>query len=474
MAVIENVTTESGDVLLIKPEVPIVGLIVLYQFTDTTINETLTNYYVKEFRYSRDGGLTWTDWMNLSIINISYVNTEQVVEFVIEYRYTAVGTPPPLSLTFKDILVVGTLGSVSYPEFDDTIFSKFFTLNDISVFGWALNVLEKLYVKGLILPDYIERAENNSNLEDEDFIVFWNSITHYFAIIVYFARQFEHIESNEIMLTEFIKNKDLAFTSGNDLEDLLYLYQHYVYEYQKRGTTKILEKKVNNETIDGELRRLINYKEFDSFLFYHLKNYNTGWCVGKSSPCWSNTSGMGEDFSEAIEYFSPKEDYVIVISVIPDATTTSFTFQLSCLNKEDSSVSILNFNTNSPVLDPTFTLTDFPVAGIEYILKVVIWNKDKSRDFSSKSNMFNIDSLQLVPEVCVINLNLLSQVGSGDVAYYNIKPLKFNFTRGQIGVHNLIYMGYVNNNGDLSDEKIKDRVSDELVSFNTYVRTKLY
>ena len=219
MAVIENGSTEAGDVLIIRPEVPIVGLISLYQFVDTTVNETETDYFRKEFRYSVDGGTTFNSWTELTLVNIQAVEITKYNQFVIEYRYTRVGETPDTTISFEDILVSGDISAIEYPVYTKTPFSDFFSMNDINVFGWALNVLEKLYRKGMILPDYIQRADNNSNLEDEDFIVYWNSITHFFAIIVYFARQFENFETNEILLEEFLKNKDLAFSDGKRVQE---------------------------------------------------------------------------------------------------------------------------------------------------------------------------------------------------------------------------------------------------------------
>ncbi len=88
MAIIDNRTTVDGDVLIIKPEVPIVGLISLYNFVDTTVGEDYpTDYYLKEFRYSVNGGVTFGDWQELSLSNIQAVEISKENQFVIEYIY---------------------------------------------------------------------------------------------------------------------------------------------------------------------------------------------------------------------------------------------------------------------------------------------------------------------------------------------------------------------------------------------------
>ena len=475
MAVIENVSTEAGDVLLIKPETPIVGLISLYQFVDTTSNESITDYFEKQFRYSIDGGLTFGSWMDLSLINISNVDVTQYDQFVIEYQYTRVGTTPAVDLSFEDILVSGTIGALPYPIFKDTVFHKFFEINDINVYGWALNVLEKLYRNGLILPDYMKRGENNSNLEDEDFIVFWNSITHYFAVIVYFARQFEHIESTELMLIEFIKNKDLAFTEGNDLEDLLYLYHNYVDEYRKRGTAKILEKKTDNGTIDGELVRLINYKRGDELFFCELRNTDTGWCIGKSSPMWYGTENVGNmiKFVDANGKYSisSEEDYEVSFRITPSSTSASISLDILGYSVDDVNLYPMDTVTNAASNMFCYGLT-FPVAGIEYLVKGVFWNAGKifNPGEQSKTNIGDFNCLRSSPVMTAIKLDF----APGGETIYNVifRPLKLNFSRGQLGIHNIIYLEYVNNNGSLNDQKIKEKVSNELVPYNTYVKTK--
>src|ERR1035437_5553249 len=99
MAIIENVSTEGGDVLSIKTDIPIVGLIALSQFVDTTEGERTTDYFRKEFKYSVNGGLTFSSWIGLTTINIAAVDISKFDAFVIEYRYTRVGTTPDVTLT---------------------------------------------------------------------------------------------------------------------------------------------------------------------------------------------------------------------------------------------------------------------------------------------------------------------------------------------------------------------------------------
>jgi len=524
MAVIENRVDAGGDVLIIRPDTPIVGLISLYQFVDTTVGESEIDYFKKEFRYSVDGGLTFSSWLDLTLINIQNVSITKFDQFVLEYRYTRVGSTPDVTLEFDDILVSGTFESLPYPVFGKSVFNDFFSVNNVHVFGWALNVLEKLYRKGLILPDYLERADNNSNLEDEDFIVFWNSITHFFAIIVYFARQFENFETNEIMLEEFLKNKDLAFSSGNDFSDLLYIYSNYIDEYKKRGTLKIIEKKTTG-TIDGELLRLINYKTFEEFIFCFFQNYESGWCIGKSSPTWNNTEGIVnlnkgyEPTKEVVNltnypllnssYISLNSGYIVLDEVPADTVcgianngNNSFKipvdntqdYEISFRVKTEESLPILNFGvdgykqdySDADILDirdlsvSKYFCSAFELKKVdtEYWVRAVLWNKNKLQDPDSLLNIGIGNSLKMTDDVSFI-VPIVTVTPSIEVSTktyirdLKVRPLKLNFSRGQLGVHNIIYLLIKNNNGEFGDTKIKDYIANKLVPYNTFVKTKI-
>lgn len=89
-----------------------------------------------------------------------------------------------------------------YPAYSKSIFADFKPDND-EVLGWKQNVLQK--VKGnSILPHYIEKGK--------DFDIFWGWITHFFAIIVYFCRNFKKffINYEEYLneIREFMREKD--------------------------------------------------------------------------------------------------------------------------------------------------------------------------------------------------------------------------------------------------------------------------
>lgn len=278
--IIENKTTEMGDVLRISTDVPILGLTLLYGFTDNTMGEASDIYYQKKFRYSKDIGVTWSPWLPLNTANLGSVPTDEKKGFLFEYAYEHEGKDG--ELYFNWVQLEGEMSQGNDTIYQKTDFSKFFDVNDINVLGWAFNVLEKLYQQG-ILPKYVQR---NYSADSEDFISYWLTVTHFFAIIVYMARKFEDIPGNDILFTMFLEGKGLALTGEETQLQRNYLFSNYINEYRRRGTSAIIG---TGETVNGEFLRLINYDPAEEFLFFNLVRQDLGWCLDYSSPMWTGT-----------------------------------------------------------------------------------------------------------------------------------------------------------------------------------------
>lgn len=524
MAIIDNRVTEEGDVLIIKTETPILGLIALTQFVDTTANESQTDYFKKEFRVSENGGLTFGDWIELTLLNIQSVVVDKYDAFVIEYRYTRIGNAPLVELEFHDILVSGTVESLPYPVFDKSYFSKFFNVNDINVFGWALNVLEKIYVKGLILPNFYERGSNQSGLEDEDFIAYWNSITHFFALIVYFARQFHDFDSNEILLLEFLRSKGILLPIDENMTDLLYIFQNYVTEFHKRGTLQIVDQKENGAGVDGELIRLIDHKITEELLFALFENFNTGWCLGKSSPTWTGTEKIvnlikGYEYSEVVEDLSkyplynpsyisivdeklsisntqpldedcgigevapftddykitvdPDEAYEISFFVEMSAIESCLLFGVNCFDVSGNQVTPNKSTDNSPS-NLFLENVSLNLANQEYWVRGILWNKNKSNGLNDTTTLGVGNNLIMHPLtnsiIPFVIHNPTAVAKTVTISKFRVRPVKFNFSRGQLGVKNIIYLLTKNNNGSYVESELKSIVENKLIPYNSFLK----
>jgi len=293
MAVIENRTTEIGDVLVIQVEVPLIGLLLLSDFIDTVVGETATRYFYKEFRYKVDA-INWSAWIELTTANVSAVQTEPTFAFFVEYRYIRSGTDHSGELEFDDITLQGQYVSSECPAvYNNSIFAQFFSCASIDVLNWCINVLEKIYKPGIV-PEYIIRGENNNfNWEDKDYLNFWRSITCYFSLFVNYVRQFENFTGNQQLLTEYVRNKGLFVCDSIEQEDLIYLVNNLYNEFRFRGTLQVaVSSEDSGRQVSGELLRLLCKKECDEFIFSLVEPWKIGFNIGSSSPMYRGIKNM--------------------------------------------------------------------------------------------------------------------------------------------------------------------------------------
>lgn len=140
---ISDLNVKNGDTML---------------FEDFILNEvsTTSRYFKKEFRYSIDGGMNFTGWMDLNNVNVQNIEVARRDLFVTEIKLTRQGMNPTGELVFNSLNMGGIYEELPYKIYAKTIFNDFFPPNDVGVMAWQLNVLEKLYKDG-IMPWYIER-----------------------------------------------------------------------------------------------------------------------------------------------------------------------------------------------------------------------------------------------------------------------------------------------------------------------------
>ena len=298
MAISGNQSTEQGDVFVIKADSPIVGLVALTSFIDTT-----TGTFYKEFRYSTDG-INFSPWAELTDPNLAAVNVEPKGTFLIEYRYTNL---VDAVATFDEVQVSGSFTPVTDGKvYSSSIFGEFFNSTDTEVVQWCVNVTDKLYQNGIV-PKFIERGdESNINGVDRDYIDFWRTVACFFAYIVKFARLFKTFRTVDILLDEFLKERGIYFCDANSNAEKNYLVENYFDEIRQRGTSKIYKTKTeNNSTVDGELLRTICYEPNDEFIFNLHLPHTIGWSVGNSSPLFTsceNQLGVNKSYENTKDF----------------------------------------------------------------------------------------------------------------------------------------------------------------------------
>lgn len=262
------------------------------------------------FRFSLDGGLQFTDWYTVneeslkacSLIGGTYdIILDYVVDVDEDSKSDALSFTKELlfmefsgSPIFNEIransawtidsngsstgTVENPMGSSETTVYDKTEFRSFFDANDLEVVGWAWNVLEKMYIYGVV-PTYISR------FNADDFNSFFLAITHLFAMIVVYARRYRKIEDSEILTRTFLDQWGIVSETITTQEERTNILTNWVGEFGKRGTPQVAEE----DTPNREFRRLLGCGKSDEFLFSVLEPCNVGWCVGYSSPMWYGT-----------------------------------------------------------------------------------------------------------------------------------------------------------------------------------------
>lgn len=347
--IIENRSTEVGDVIYIQTETPLIGLVALSSFIDDVVNETVSRLFSKSFRYSVDG-INWSAFAPLTNTNISNVQVQVNDTFYAEYKYERIGSDITGELEFNSVTLNGIFSTpANGPAYAASIFPSFFNFNNTCSIAWSVNVLEKLYNKGII-PNFIERNLSGDNTTDRDYIDFWRAITHYFALYVCLARQFQFYYQNRDLLLEYINQRGLIVCQDIDYIDLMYLMENFYDEIRQRGTRQIFEPKASDTSIqgskqvDGEYLRMICYDNRDEFIRNLNRNEHIGWNIGNSSPMFKGLTGkLGVN-----KYYYDYEADIVDLQAQLSLTNTSYPYisMHSDSNSESNSVSASHSVTN--------------------------------------------------------------------------------------------------------------------------------
>lgn len=522
MAIVNNISTEYGDVIRIKSNVPIIGIISLISFIDATIGEDQTKSFQKMFRYSLNGGMTFSNWLDLTTINVQNLKITKYDNFVIDYTYSHIGIDG--NLQFDSLTLNGSFEGSKYPHFDNSFFSEYQNVDSICTLQWAINVLEKIYKLGL-LPEYVERGLIGNVDNDKDFVTFWYSLTHFFAIIVCFARKFEDIKGNELFLEKYIKSKGLFIQHDISIEKLIYLYENYITEFSKRGTLKIIETEAEGNEIDGELLRLINKTITDEFIFALCKPHEIGWNVGNSSPMYKNTntvfestkgyektyevidianypiinngnitvnngylqidtysgiSGIGQDTAFKI-LIDPRLNYEICFRVKQSNVSDSISFGVDGFKANGDSISFEIENVydggsiGGDLLDDSDDSTWFfenksmQIINKEYWIRAIIFNYEQTSGAYGQPLNIGIGNNLIFKEQCkyiipkVLTTNNIDTISITD---FKVRPLNLDFSKGFLGARNFIVNWFINNNSNYSNDKIVELIKRYLLPYN--------
>lgn len=332
--------------------IPLAGLI--------PVLKTAREGHKSLYRYSVDGGTNFTNWESLnSAVSENLGRLTDAVDLVLDY----VTDPFRRQVAFFRKLEVDPydvgLNSMIY---DKSVFNTFFNSDDPQVLDWALNVLEKLFEPGIV-PLYVSR--NNEN----DYGTFFFTITHFFAFVVIYARQFRELENSELLMKEFIEGWGLVYENITTLDQRKYLFKNWLDQFRKRGTPAITE---TGGVVDGELRRLVGYTKPNEFIFGVLAPQNVGWCMGWSSPTWYGTETVnavskgydfgpdyaGDNYGEIISFGEDELSLPTDGEATPNTIITKHSWEIYLEGDENLPTNLLQ-----AVNIGVGSLSDYPILG---------------------------------------------------------------------------------------------------------------
>lgn len=319
---LNNVLHERGDTLTVVAAVGVSGSITLSSFTDTVTGGTAG--LARLFRVSPDG-VFYTEWADLTDENLAAMKA-QVAEgsLTVEVQYILTGAEP---VTWERIEFTGACVPIEFvaPTINESIFSS--VANTADTKRIEQNLFKKLYFRG-ITPEYVERGANRDLEEDRDFVSLFTTVGRYFAMMISFAKRFEHIYTDFPMLREYVRQIGLYFDEKTvTIEELQYLASHYYDEIRKRGTAMIFARKgqkfitgydSNGDPVyteqpwNGEFVRLFGIEDTDELLHDQLPVQRMGWCLGQCSPmyCGTGESNQLNKTREDVPDFESLDDFV--------------------------------------------------------------------------------------------------------------------------------------------------------------------
>jgi hypothetical protein len=364
-----------------------------------------------------------------------------------------------------------------------------------------------------------------TNKADRDFLDYFGTTTHLFAIIVHYARQFRDLMSQPLLLRKFIEGKGLTSAQNDNYSELVYLLQNTVDEYRKRGTLRVAERS-ENEDVVGELIRLINLIEPEEFIYALLEREKTGWCMGESSPTWTQTQGIknlikGYEFTKDIvdldkyplynilstslfsdagkqtmlfsNYTSetgikwdndisklikvnPSIDYEISFMIkVASGNGENIMFGVDAFDSNRNTVTLQSINNGSFTNLFSGTGSKNLIPDQWYWFRGVLHKSDSSFIYQNNLNFTNGKGLKMDSDVKFIvpSITLDSEISTQSTQIYDLKirPLNLPFSQGVLGVKNII-LTYLKNNGQLSNEQLERFISDKLIPYNSSLSVK--
>ena len=237
-------TNKIGDIIVFEKKLQLSENNTL-TFSDVTTGETGNSYFIKKFRYAVDG-VHFTNWLELKQANLDILTSELILNVQtvwLHFQYVYSGNIDGQLLTLNSCTINGVVCNKNYVYNTavKTIFSN--VVNDSLTYDLTINLAKKLFDPGIV-PAFVERGDTSNSLEkDIDYIDFYTSVAHFYAMLYVYALKFTKIYYTQELLCEYLRERNLFFCGCSDLNTLQLLAQNFYQEFNFRGTIEVFRKK---------------------------------------------------------------------------------------------------------------------------------------------------------------------------------------------------------------------------------------
>lgn len=507
-SIVANNIATAGRSVFIRSN-PVVGLLALTGFTDDANNPGGGASFVKTFRYAVNG-VQWTNWQPLTIASIMAITVDPLEPFLIEVNYEKDEPVGNSALTVSEFTIpANNQATPLTPFFNNSLFARYFGAYDQGVLNWYVNVLQKLWDKGLI-PNYMTRDQD----DPEDFLAMWSAVCQFFAYYVTFARMFATFYNNTDLLTDFLNNRGLNVSTQDTLGQMQAMLQTFYYQMSRRGTNAIWQDSDGSSDpttgVTGEFKRLVNYETIDEFLFLLFRPQNFGWNLGNSSPLYKGlrvNDGLNKapwsvgynSMTLAAPYLSSggtvTTDGSLTVAQLNDSSIGTqvsmkvdsnldyeFSFQVKMAAGKKLSFDIIGSDSegNSQQLlsykDGTAKTSFFDNAVLyrsdKYLMvRCYLYNSQRGTFSGDTTNIRQGQNLVMTANVQAVSFSV-SCTGQANIYDFKILPVQTDWSRGFIQVNNFIATWLKNRNQTYTTAELTEYVSRYLIPYNSHLVIK--
>lgn len=270
MPLITGSFEDIGDVLTVQLS-PMSLVTGFTGFVETVTGETIpTKEFRRMFRYSSDGGYTFSAWTTLTNPNLAAIVADPLALYYFEIRYERIGTDGSGTMTWTFFNLTATVNLSTVTTYFPVIFTQpnvfgNFEVNDETLQELCGNLLDKIKGYGII-PEYIDRSEA--------YIHFWQTTCCFFALHFLIADRLSNIYTDKPLLRDYLIQRGVFLCGTESLVELQGIAANYNEKMRYRGTQLVIP----------ELQRLICNCDCCEFIFAYVGKYEAGWVIDNASP----------------------------------------------------------------------------------------------------------------------------------------------------------------------------------------------